>query len=264
MTKSSAIEDILRHDRPLVLACLIPIVGLAAAYTLLGIGMGASGLEMTTMPGMTPPAWTPGYALVVFLMWWMMMIAMMLPNAAPTVLIYAAIKRRRTDIGNPLHLTAAFLSGYLILWGLFSLLATALQWSLELASLMSPAMSITSGLLAGLTLVMAGIYQFTPVKRACLIHCQHPVRFLTTRQTPGLFGAWRLGARHGLFCVGCCAFLMSLLFVGGIMNLYWIVSLALYVLLEKLLPYGRRMGYVAGAGLIVGGAAQVVFAVLRS
>jgi predicted metal-binding membrane protein len=262
MTKSSAIEDILRHDRALVLACLIAIMGLAAAYTLLGIGMGASGLEMTT--SMAPPAWTPGYALVVFLMWWMMMIAMMLPNAAPTVLLYAALKRRRADIGNPLHRTAVFLSGYLIVWGLFSLLATALQWSLELASLMSPTMSITSGLLAGLTLVMAGIYQFTPVKRACLIHCQHPVRFLAARQAPGLFGAWRLGARHGLFCVGCCAFLMSLLFVGGIMNLYWIVGLALHVLLEKLLPYGNRIGYVAGAGLLFGGAVQVVFAVVRS
>jgi predicted metal-binding membrane protein len=197
---------------------------------------------MTTMPSdmvMTPAAWTSGYALVMFLMWWIMMSAMMLPSAAPTVLLYAAIKRRRTDIGNPLSLTAAFLFGFLVLWGLFTLLATVLQWSLARAGLLSPTMSVTSRLLAAVILVMAAAYQFTPIKRSCLAHCQHPVRFSTARRGAGLVGAWRLGLSHGAFCAGCCVFLILLLFVGGIMNLYWISGLALYILLEKLLPYDR-------------------------
>lgn len=265
MTNTSAIERLLRYDRAIVLACLVAIMGLASAYTLLGVGMSA--LEKTTMPSgmvMRPAAWTLGYALLMFLMWWIMMIAMMLPSAAPTVLLYAALKRRRTDIAHPLSLTAAFLSGYLILWGLFSLLATALQWLLEVAGLVSSMMSVSSEVLSGLLLIVAAVYQFTPIKHACLTHCQHPVHLLTTRQTPGLFGAWRLGLRHGVYCVGCCLFLMSLLFVGGIMNLYWIVGLALYILLEKLLPYGRQIGRAAGVALLVGGVAQLVSAVALS
>jgi predicted metal-binding membrane protein len=260
MTNSSIIDHVLRRDRAIVVACLLVIIGIAAY---LGIGIGTSALEITTMPGdivMTPAAWTPGHALAVFLMWWIMMIAMMLPSASPTVLLYAAIKRRRTDIANPLSLTAAFLAGYLILWGAFSLLATAVQWSMELAGLVSPMMTVTSGVLGGLILIMAAVYQFTPVKHACLTHCQHPVYFLTSRQTPGLFGAWRLGLRHGMFCLGCCLFLMSLLFVGGIMNLYWIVGLAIYILLERLLPYGRWVGNLAGGGLLIGGVVQLVSA----
>jgi predicted metal-binding membrane protein len=118
--------------------------------------------------------------------------------------------------------------------------------------------------LGGLILIMAAVYQFTPVKHACLTHCQHPVHFLTSRQTPGLFGAWRLGLRHGMFCLGCCLFLMSLLFVGGIMNLYWIVGLAIYILLERLLPYGRWVGNLAGGGLLIGGVVQLVSAGARS
>jgi len=266
MTNPSTIERILRQDRAIVLACLAVIMGLAAAYTLLGIGMGMSVRE-TTVPNymvMTAAAWTLGHAFLVFLMWWIMMIAMMLPSAAPTVLLYAAIKRRRTDIGNPLSLTAAFLAGYLILWGLFSLFATALQWSLESAGLLSSMMNVTNRALGGLILVMAALYQFTPIKHTCLTHCQHPVRFLTSRQMPGLFGAWRLGLRHGMFCAGCCIFLMSLLFVGGIMNLYWIVGLAIYILLEKILPYGRWVGHLAGAALLIGGVVQLVSIAARS
>jgi predicted metal-binding membrane protein len=251
MTSPSVMEDILLRERAFLLACLVGIIGLAAAYTVVG----------TTNPSdmlMTPAVWTPSYALLMFAMWWIMMIAMMLPSAAPTVLLYAAIKRRRANIGNPLRLTAAFLSGYLVLWGLVSLLATALQWSLELTGLLAPLMNVRSELVSALILVMAAVYQFTPIKHACLSHCHHPVRFLTTHRAQRLLGAWWLGARHGMFCVGCCGFLMSLLFVGGIMNLYWIGGLALYVLLEKLLPYGRRIGYLAGMVLLIGGIVQLV------
>ena len=251
-------EDILLRDRAILLACLVGIIGLAAAYTVVG----------TTNPSdmlMRRAAWTPSYALLMFAMWWIMMIAMMLPSAAPIVLLYAAIKRRRENIDNPVRLAAAFLSGYLVLWGLVSLLATALQWSLELTGLLSPLMNVTSELVSALILFMAAAYQFTPIKHACLTHCHHPVRFLTTHRAERLLGAWWLGARHGMICVGCCGFLMSLLFVGGIMNLYWIGGLALYVVLEKLLPYGRRIGYLAGMVLLIGGIVQLVaLATVRS
>jgi predicted metal-binding membrane protein len=265
MTDRSIIDRLLLRDRAIVLAGLVVIAGLVAAYTVAGIGEGRSALEMTTMASdmlMTPAVWTPGYALLVFLMWWTMMIAMMLPSAAPTVLLYAAIKRRRADVDNPLSLTAAFLSGFVVLWGLFSLLATALQWSLELTGLLSPMLSITSRPLSALILVMAAVYQFTPIKHACLTHCQHPIRFLTRGAGPGLPGAWWLGVRHGVYCASCCLFLMSLLFVGGIMNIYWIGGLALYILLEKLLPDGRRMSYLAGVVLLIGGIVQLVSVVI--
>lgn len=257
MSDASIIEHVLKRDRTIVLASLAAIAGLGAIYTIFGVGRDMSALHMTAMSShmlMTPAVWTPGYAVLVFFMWWIMMIAMMLPSAAPTVLLYAAIKRQRRDIANPLALTATFLSAYLAVWALFSLFAASLQWVLELVGFVSAMMSVSSRALGGLILIAAAIYQFTPLKQTCLKQCQNPVRLLTGPQQPGLKGALRMGLRHGAYCVGCCAFLMILLFFGGIMNLFWITGLAIYVLLEKLLPYGRWVGYTAGIGLFGGGA----------
>ena len=257
MPNASIIEHVLKRDRAIVFASLVAITGLSATYIIFGVGMDMSAFEMTAMPGhtlMTPAVWTPSYAALVFFMWWIMMIAMMLPSSAPTVLLYAAIKRQRRDIANPLALTATFLSAYLVVWALFSLFAALLQWGLGIVGLMSAMMSVSSGVLGGFILIAAGIYQFTPFKQICLTQCQYPIRLLTGPQQPGLKGALRMGLRHGAYCVGCCAFLMILLFFGGIMNLFWITGLAIYVLLEKLLPYGRWVGYAAGIGLFGSGA----------
>ena len=133
----------------------------------------------------------------------------------------------------------------------FSLAATAVQWGLEELLLLSPMLHTTSVYLGGTLLVSAGIYQLTPLKHACLRHCRSPLHFLASHWRKGRWGAFRMGLEHGLFCLGCCWVLMLLLFYGGVMSLWWIGGLALYVLVEKLLPLGHALGQYAGGLLIV-------------
>ena len=181
------------------------------------------------------------------------MVAMMLPSAAPTILLYSTLQQKIADAASAAPLGTVFLSGYLVVWAVFSLTATGLQWSLELRGLVSPArMALTSGLIGGCVLLAAALYQLSPLKRVCLEHCRSPMRFLVERRRPGFAGAFQMGLEHGAFCVGCCWFLMALLFVGGIMNLYWIAGLAILVALEKLAPIG---GQIAKASSIVLGIA---------
>jgi predicted metal-binding membrane protein len=138
-------------------------------------------------------------------------------------------------------------------WISFSLAATALQWGLDSASMLSATMATSSATIAGAVLIAAGTYQWTPLKRACLLHCRSPVAFLTYHWRHGVWGAVINGVDHGLFCLGCCWMLMALLFVGGLMNLLWIAALALLALIEKTLPWDSRMSRVAGAALVVWG-----------
>lgn len=247
------VEGIIRRDRTIVAAGLAAVVVLAWAYLVAGAGMDMS------MPGMVmaPAAWSPAYGLLLFLMWWIMMIAMMAPGVAPTVLLYATIQRRQAAT-NPAIATALFLAGYLVMWAAFSVLATLSQWGLGLVGLMSMDMRLASALLGGTILVAAGLYQFTAVKAACLHHCQSPILFLSQHWRNGSGGAFRMGVRHGAYCMGCCWFLMVLLFFTGVMNLAWIAGLAIYVALEKLLPLGPWLCRVAGAALVVLGAITVV------
>jgi predicted metal-binding membrane protein len=258
-------ERLLRHDRAIVLLAIAGVVAAAAAYTVLGIGMPMSAIQMTTkadmgtagigMPSvLMPAAWSADYALLVFLMWWVMMVAMMLPSAAPTVLLYTALTRRTTAPHAPASLAATFMVGYLAVWAGFSLAATGLQWLLELRGLVSPAtMTVTSSLLGGSVLLAAAAYQLSPLKRVCLEHCRSPMRFLVERRRSGQAGAFMMGIEHGAFCLGCCWALMALLFVGGIMNLYWIAGLALFVAAEKLLPRGERLAQALAAILALAG-----------
>lgn len=269
MTRDDALTAVLKRDRLVVGAALAVLVLAAGTYTALGVGMPMSAIETTAGGGtgamegmggmagmaMRPAQWTPGYAVLVFLMWWIMMIAMMLPSAAPMVLLHAAIRRRTRPGAGVTALTALFVAGYLAVWAFFSAAATALQWALELEGLVAPErMAVTSGLLGGAILTAAGLYQFTPLKHACLKQCRDPVRFLSERGRPGARGALLMGLEHGAYCLGCCWFVMALLFFGGIMNLWWIVGIALLVLAEKLLPHGRAISRTAGAVLVVCGA----------
>ena len=236
----TALERALKRDRLLVMVGLFVVVLLAAIYTVLGIGMSMSAITMTKMaiemPGMMMATsdWTPRYVLLIFLMWWVMMIAMMVPSAAPTVLLYANIARKNKRAEKPYASTSVFLSGYLIMWGCFSLAATFLQWSFVSIGQMSGMMEITYTPVAAALLFAAGLYQVSPLKRACLRHCQHPLIFFMHNWKPGSLGALRMGMQHGWFCLGCCWALMALLFIGGIMNLLWIAALAVFVGLEKL------------------------------
>jgi predicted metal-binding membrane protein len=260
MTTSGLIEQVLRRDRAIVLGGLALVAGLAWAYTLAGIGMPHEADGMAGMAGMeamlTPMAWTIGYALLMLAMWWVMMVAMMLPSAAPMVLLFAAISRKQREAGKPFVPTGVFLSGYLAVWGLFSVLATGAQWGLEAAGF-APMTSGAGARLGGAILIAAGLYQLTPLKQACLSHCRGPILFLTSHWRPGPAGAWRMGLAHGAYCLGCCWFLMALLFVGGIMNVMWIAALTLYILFEKIVPAGHWLAYAAGAALSLGGIAMM-------
>jgi predicted metal-binding membrane protein len=204
----------------------------------------------------TPAGWNLEYASIMFSMWWVMMIAMMVPSAAPMILLYAAIARRQQEKGSDVLLpTGVFASGYVAVWGFFSVIAAALQWGFEAAGILSPMMMSSSSLLfAAAILVAAGLYQLTPAKQACLRHCRGPIQFLMGHWRPGRWGAFCMGAEHGAYCLGCCWALMALLFFGGVMNLYWIAGLAVIVLLEKTIPAGDTVGKVTGALLMLWGA----------
>ncbi len=253
----------LRHDRAVVFGSLAFVIVLAWAYLLLGAGIE---MEMMDMGGgqmmAMPPEWTLAYGLVVFLMWAVMMVAMMLPSAAPVTLLIASLARKRREAGTVLGFTTGpFVLGYLAVWLAFAGTATLLQWRLDAAQLLSETMALASMVVAGGVLVLAGIYQWTPLKQACLRHCRSPLDFLLHHWRDGALGAFVSGARHGVFCLGCCWMLMVLLFVGGIMNLAWIAGIALIVLIEKTLPWGGWMGRATGAVLVVWGALTLAMAV---
>lgn len=260
----TAIEAILRRDRWVVVAGLAAICGLSWWYILSGAGTGMSTTAMTTWdfpPPVHMPAletrWVASYWIIMLLMWWVMMVAMMIPSAAPMILLYARV-HRNTNKNKPqssvIVPTGAFVSGYLVCWIGFSIAATTLQWSLERAGLVhSMLMWSTSNLLSGVFLIVAGIYQATPLKNVCLKNCRSPLHFIMHHWRKSSGGAFRMGLEHGAYCVGCCWFLMALLFVGGTMNLVWIAGLAVFVLVEKLSPYGIWIGRATGVLMLGAG-----------
>lgn len=259
------IERLLRHERALVLAGLALLWGLAWAYVAGGAGLGMGAWEMTraalwphqhghvAMGAMT--VWDARGSTLMLAMWWTMMVAMMAPAAAPTVLLYARGQRHARRRPH----TAMFVSGYFLAWLGFSFAATALQFALEHSGALSAStMGVQLRWLSGGVLVATGLYQLSPWKNACLSHCRAPAAFLATHYRPGAIGALRLGLHHGAYCLGCCAALMALLFVGGVMNLAWIAALSLLVLAEKLLPAGRLVGRIAAVVLVGWGGVMFV------
>lgn len=247
------------RDQVVVTGALAALVALSWAYLLTGAGMSMPAVDdvaAMASRGVHAMTWSPGYALVVFLMWAVMMVAMMVPSAAPTVLLFARMQRARRDraAGD----TGVFVAGYVAVWTVFSAAATAIQYALERTGELSPMMAANSGALAGSILVAAGLYQLTPAKSACLRHCRSPIAFIMHHWRPGRWGAFRVGLEHGAFCLGCCWVLMGLLFFGGVMNLLWIAAITLFVLLEKVVPYGAGGGRLAGIAMIGAGALVLV------
>jgi predicted metal-binding membrane protein len=247
---------ILRRDRLPAVVGLVGVTALAWLYLLwMAHGMrDMAGMAEMVMPMIEP--WSAADWLATFLMWAIMMVGMMLPSATPMILLYDRVRERQEARGASLAATGVFALGYLTAWALFSLGATTAQWALEQAALLSPMMVSASPWLGGGLLIAAALYQWTPLKHACLVHCRSPITFLAHQWRPGNWGALRMGLHHGLYCVGCCWVLMALLFVGGVMNLLWIALLALFVLLEKVLPQGELFSrlsalLLAGAGTLV-------------
>ena len=177
------------------------------------------------------------------------MIGMMIPSAAPMILTYSSIGRQQKQYRH----TLSFSMGYFTIWAVFSLIATISQWVLESAALLSPMLVNQSPLFGALLLIAAGLYQFSSLKESCLIQCRTPFQFIINYLRPGASGAYGMGIRHGIYCVGCCWVLMALLFVGGVMNLLWIAIITLFVLFEKVLPYGDKASKVSGTLLILAG-----------
>ena len=264
---STSLEGLLRRDKLVTCAAILLLIILASSYTIFGVGMSMSAIEMTpglgqstiAMPTMEnmkkmmmePASWSIGYGLLVFLMWWLMMVAMMLPSAAPMILLYTALIRRAQKTKNIITEVTLFISGYLLAWAAFSLFAAALQSQLEVRGWMSPMMMETTNIyLAAGILIAAGIYQLTPLKTVCLEKCRQPASFLAGYKNTWVNSPLRIGLVHGFYCVGCCWFLMGLLFFGGIMNLYWIVGLIIFVALEKLHEKGVIFGKVLGGGAV--------------
>lgn len=196
-------------------------------------------------------AWSPMNFVLTFVMWWVMMIGMMVPSAAPMILMFDKLNKNKPS--SKFVSTAIFVAGYLLMWGLFSLLATLIQWGLENTSLMMPMARVKSPFIGGIVFIIAGLYQFTPLKHACLKHCRSPFAFIMNEWRDGKLGAIRMGASHGAYCLGCCWFLMVLLFVGGVMNLIWVAAIAAYVLAEKIMPAGQWVARIGGALMIAFG-----------
>lgn len=261
VSETTLLETVLRRDRWVVVAALGIIIIAAWIWIMFGAGTGTTAVAMTQMAGMPGMGammqramWTPGYAGLILAMWWVMMVAMMLPSATPMLLLFARVNRTQKVRDRPYVATGVFAAGYLTAWGGFSLLAAALQWGLEQLDLLGPMMTSTNYWLGGAILLAAGLWQLTPLKGVCLRHCRSPLSFLAQQWRPGRLGAFRMGLEHGAYCLGCCWFLMSLLFFGGIMNLFWIAGLALFVLLEKTIPMGHWFSRIAGVGFVAWGA----------
>jgi predicted metal-binding membrane protein len=237
---------ILGRDRVVVLAAVAVIAGLAWWYL-----VSMAGMEAMMAPSLA--GWTAADFWTMFVMWAVMMVGMMLPSAAPLLLVHARLARENRARGQSAAPTVAFAIGYLLAWTGFSLVATVLQWGLDRAALLSTELRATTPYLGAAFLIGAGIYQLTPAKRACLVHCRSPLAFLLHHWRNGAGGAVRMGLEHGLYCIGCCWLLMALLFVGGIMNLLWIAGISILVLLEKVVPRGEAIAMVAGALLVGAG-----------
>ncbi len=248
----TSLETLLRRDRWLVGGALTLTVALCwiwivpMARDMYGAMTGPSAWMMTNQ-------WDWLHLGLLFAMWVVMMAGMMLPSAAPTLLLYAGVIRKSPDGDRaPAHVYA-FAAGSLLVWTGFSLVATALQRVLAESLLLSPMMEATGRTFGSALVLMAGLYQLTPFKRTCLQSCRSPAAFITRHWQRGIRGGLRLGAAHGLHCLGCCWALMLLLFVGGVMNLWWIGALTIFVLLEKLAPYGAQGGRLSGVLIIAMG-----------
>ena len=247
------IEATLRRDRRVVLSSLGLVAALAWVYLWLDAqAMSAMHMGMQQMPGMAS-ATGPGILAMYFVMWAIMMVGMMLPSAAPTILVYGALVRKNGERGTVLPAVWIFTSGYLFAWTVFSLAVAALQVLLHQSALVTPMMVSASADLSAAILIAAGIYQWLPLKRACLRKCRNPLAFFLTRWRAGGLGAFRMGVENGAYCVACCWVLMLLLFVAGVINLLWVALITVFVFVEKVLPAPKVTTGIAGGVLIAAG-----------
>ena len=254
---SGSVTQRLSHrERLILLTALAAISALSWLYLIrmpmVPADLGAVGVRLlSVLPPRLADVW------LTFMMWSVMMVAMMLPSASPMILTYAAIARGRRS--NSVYAPWIFAGAYLVIWTFFSAAATAGQLLLEKTSVLSGA-SRTTSVAGAILLMVAGLYQLTPLKNTCLAHCRSPIGFFMTEWRDGTSGAFTMGIKHGAHCLGCCWILMGLLFVFGVMNLIWVAALSVLILLEKLAPFGLAIARLSGVAML-GGA--IALAVLR-
>ena len=256
----SALDTLLRRDRVIAGSALVATVLLAWLYLFHRSGA-MPDMNMADMPSMVMSrnhAWAVVEVMLLFVMWTVMMIAMMVPAAAPMILTFATVQRKRRERDRASIPTALFLLGYVAVWTAYAAGAALAQWRLHEADLLSTAMASASAWLGGVLLLVAGVFQWTSLKQACLAKCRSPLSFLMTEWREGPTGALVMGIRHGAYCVACCWALMALLFVVGVMNLLWVAGLTVLVLAERVLPGGPAVSRAAGALLVVAGVIVLV------
>jgi len=228
---------LLRHERAIIACTVALLTALSWAFLL-------RDAQMTMME--------PPLTAIIIAMWWLMMLAMMLPSATPAIVLYARVRQTRAGDAS-IAQTWVFLVGYLAVWLLFSIVAASVQ-----SLITDSSVALRSGAAQGAVLVAVGLYQLSPLKTACVSQCRSPGQFISRHWRPGWEGAFRLGVIHGAYCVGCCWMLMGLLFVGGVMNLLWVVGLTILVAAEKLLPGGSLLAKVSGVAFILWGLARAL------
>ena len=249
-------------DDPRVVTALVALLVAGGLWMATWSWMSAMPIDMSMDGGMgaMPMSmdWSLHTVIITTAMWLLMMAAMMLPAMAPVMAIYAGLAAKE-DQGARLALRIClFTMGYFLLWGLFSVAAAVGQLALRSSEYFTMGGTLAVPLAAGVLLIVAGAYQFTPVKQFCLAHCRHPLTYLMSHWREGLEGAFPVGARHGVYCLGCCIALMGLMFVFGAMNVVWMAVIALYFVAEKIVPKAEIWSRAFGGLLIVAGAVTLI------
>jgi predicted metal-binding membrane protein len=249
---------VVQRDRKIVLSGLAAVILLATLYTVYMARVLHLPVDMAMMPTAHISLTGHNDFLLLFTMWAVMQVAMMSPTAVPMILMYSKIERHNQPLRFPFFRIGLFFLGYLLLWAAFSAVFALLQMGLHSASLLSHDLATNNPWLSGGILIAAGLFQFSALKEACLKQCRSPVGYLMTEWRGGRGGALLMGLKHGAHCVGCCWILMALLFVAGVMNLFWMAAITAFVLIEKLTARGENFGRIVGVGLIIWGILIIV------
>jgi len=220
---------------------ILIVIALSAWFFLLYQHWQMTFLPMTEiwMPPDTAGQWTISDFTVVYIMWAVMMAAMMLPTAVPMIIMFSRTCQKK--YGNDIPYINLFVFAYLLIWFLFSIILTLLQWQMHSLHWLTNMMENNNTLLAAVIFITAGIYQFTPQKNNCLQHCRSPLSFLLNSWKNGKYGAFQMGINHGKKCLGCCWAQMLIMFAVGVMNIVAMILITLFILLEKILPKNEKI-----------------------
>lgn len=240
---------ILRIERYLILGSLLALAVVAWVFLIWQSSMMSNQMMSSQMMSLTMGM----NALLFMVIWVVMMVAMMFPASLPMVLAFSKIYESRREQNHPFVPTWVFVSAYLLIWSLCGVVAYLLALGIEQAASYSMWLMDNAARFGGGTLVLAGIYQISPLKDICLTKCRTPFQFILTSWRAGYGGAFRMGLEHGLYCFGCCWLLFAILFPLGIMSLTVMALISALIFAEKVLPGGRLLSKLAGAGLIVYG-----------